>query len=76
MGQFGVGQAVRRLEDQRLITGTGRYTDDISLEGQCYGVVVRSPVAHARIAKLDLEAAKASPGVLAVYGGKDLEAGE
>ncbi len=74
MGKFGVGQAVRRLEDQRLITGAGRYTDDISVEGQCYGVVVRSPLAHARVVRLDLEAAKASPGVLAVYQGADLEA--
>ncbi len=74
MGQFGVGQAVRRLEDQRLITGAGRYTDDIALARQCYGVVVRSPLAHAKIKAMELEAAKASPGVLAVYGAKDLEA--
>lgn len=74
MGQFGVGQAVRRLEDQRLITGAGRYTDDITVAGQCYAVVVRSPLAHAKIKAMDLEAAKASPGVLAVYSAKDLEA--
>ncbi len=74
MGQFGIGQAVRRLEDQRLITGAGRYTDDISDPKQCYGVVVRSPLAHARITRLDLSAAKASPGVLAVYSAQDLDA--
>ncbi|MEO1192174.1 MAG: xanthine dehydrogenase family protein molybdopterin-binding subunit [Pseudomonadota bacterium] len=74
MGQFGVGQSVRRLEDHRLITGAGRYTDDISIERQRYGYVVRSPLAHARIVSMDLEAAKASPGVLAVYSAADLEA--
>ncbi|MEQ8653205.1 MAG: xanthine dehydrogenase family protein molybdopterin-binding subunit [Kiloniellales bacterium] len=74
MGQFGVGQAVRRLEDQRLITGAGRYTDDIAVAGQCFGVVVRSPLAHAKIKAMDLEAAQASPGVLAVYSAKDLDA--
>ncbi len=74
MGQFGVGQAMRRLEDRRLITGSGRYTDDISLARQVFGVMVRSPLAHAKITKLDLAAAKASPGVLAVYAGADLEA--
>ncbi|GAB5470868.1 MAG: xanthine dehydrogenase family protein molybdopterin-binding subunit [Rhodospirillales bacterium] len=74
MGQFGVGQSLRRLEDQRLITGAGRYTDDIAVERQCHGYVVRSPVAHALIAGIDLEAARACPGVLAVYGAGDLEA--
>jgi len=74
MGQFGVGQAVRRLEDQRLITGSGQYTDDISKEGQAYAVVVRSPFAHARIKEIDCAAAREMPGVLAVITGADLEA--
>jgi len=74
MGQFGVGQAVRRFEDRRLLTGHGQYTDDISVEGQCYGYVVRSPLAHARIASIDVEAARRSPGVLAVYTGADFKA--
>ena len=74
MGQFGVGQAVRRFEDRRLITGRGQYTDDISIAGQSYGVVVRSPIAHAVIESLDVEAARNSPGVLAVYTGAELKA--
>ena len=49
MAKFGIGQPVRRLEDQRLVTGQGRYTDDINLPGQAYLVVVRSPHAHATI---------------------------
>jgi carbon-monoxide dehydrogenase large subunit len=65
---------VRRIEDQRFITGSGRYTDDIDLDGQVYGCVVRSPEAHARIKTLDIDAAKAAPGVLAVITGADIEA--
>jgi len=73
MGQFGIGQPITRVEDQRFLTGTGAYTDDIDLEGQAYAVVVRSPVAHARIANLDVEEAKAAPGVLAVITGEDVK---
>jgi aerobic carbon-monoxide dehydrogenase large subunit len=65
---------VRRVEDQRFITGSGRYTEYIDLEGQVYGCVVRSPEAHARIKALDIEAAKAAPEVLAVITGADIEA--
>jgi carbon-monoxide dehydrogenase large subunit len=72
MGQFGAGQGLRRVEDQRLLTGAGRYTDDVELANQVYGVVVRSPVAHAKIAEIDTEEAKAAPGVLAVYTAADL----
>ena len=71
MGQFGMGQPVRRVEDQRFLTGTGRYTDDISLPNQAYGVVLRSPHAHARIAKLDTAKAAGAPGVLGVFTGAD-----
>ncbi len=74
MAKFGVGQPVRRVEDQRFITGQGRYTDDIDIAGQAYGYVLRSPEAHARITSIDLEAAKAAPGVLAVITGADIEA--
>ena len=74
MGEFGVGQAVRRIEDARLLTGQGRYTDDVNLEGQAYAAVVRSPFAHATLAHLDVEAARQAPGVLAVITGRDLEA--
>ncbi|MEK0082274.1 xanthine dehydrogenase family protein molybdopterin-binding subunit [Benzoatithermus flavus] len=72
--KFGIGQPVRRVEDQRLITGQGRYTDDINLPGQVYGYVLRSPVAHARITRLDASAAKAAPGVLLVLTGDELDA--
>jgi carbon-monoxide dehydrogenase large subunit len=72
MGQFGLGQPVRRVEDRRLITGAGRYTDDISLPGEAYGYVLRSPHAHARIASLDLQAAAAMPGVLRIFTNSDL----
>ena len=59
MLKFGVGQSATRLEDQRLLTGHGAYTGDINLDGQAYGVVVRSPYAHAQISEIDTSAAKA-----------------
>ncbi len=71
MAKFGIGQAVRRVEDRRFLTGQGRYVDDISLPGQCYGVTVLSPHAHARIKRLDVSKAKAAPGVLCVLAGAD-----
>ena len=74
MLKFGVGQSATRLEDQRLLTGHGTYTSDINLDGQAYGVVVRSPHAHARFNGVDTSAAKASPGVLAVYTADDIKA--
>nr|WP_123691482.1 xanthine dehydrogenase family protein molybdopterin-binding subunit [Stella humosa] len=74
MEQFGFGQPVRRKEDRRFLTGRGRYTDDINLAGQAYGHVLRSPHAHARITRLDTEAAAAAPGVLAVLTHADLVA--
>ena len=74
MGKFGIGQAVERVEDTRLLTGHGRYTDDITLDNQAYGVVLRSPHAHAEIRGIDSAAVKAAPGVLAVYTAADLKA--
>jgi carbon-monoxide dehydrogenase large subunit len=74
MAKFGMGQAVRRTEDLRLLTGKGRYTDDISLPRQAYGYVLRSPHAHARIAALDVQAARRAPGVLAVLTAAELAA--
>src|SRR5262252_8815340 len=71
MAKFGIGQAVRRVEDQRFLLGQGRYVDDISLPGQCYGVTVLSPHAHARIKRVDVVKAKAAPGVLCVLTGAD-----
>lgn len=62
MDAFGKSQPVTRREDLRLLTGAGRYTDDIAPEGALYGYFLRSPVAHGRIAGIDLDEAKASPG--------------
>lgn len=71
---FGIGAPVRRKEDARFLIGKGQYTSDQFPKGLCYAAFVRSPHAHARIVKIDLEAAKAAPGVLAVYTGEDLVA--
>jgi aerobic carbon-monoxide dehydrogenase large subunit len=62
---------VRRVEDQRFLLGQGRYVDDITLPGQCYGVTVLSPHAHAHIKRIDVSKAKAAPGVLCVLTGAD-----
>jgi carbon-monoxide dehydrogenase large subunit len=70
--RFGLGQPAPRVEDQRFLRGGGRYTDDINLAGQAYGYLLRSPHAHARIGAIDTEAARAVPGVLAVFTGADL----
>jgi carbon-monoxide dehydrogenase large subunit len=74
MGQFGIGQPVRRFEDKRLLCGNGRFQHDVVLPGQTYAVVLRSPHAHAAIRAMDLTAAQAAPGVLAIYTGEDLAA--
>src|SRR5437016_2873909 len=74
MGQFGIGQPVRRFEDKRLLSGNGRFQNDVNLPGQTYGYVLRSPHAHAAIRKMDLSAAQKAPGVLAIYTGDDLAA--
>ena len=71
MAKFGIGQAVLRVEDQRFLTGQGRYVDDIRLPGECQGVTVLSPHAHARIRRIDVAKAKAAPGVLLVLTGAD-----
>jgi len=72
--KFGVGQPVRRFEDQTLITGKGRYTDDLQLENAAHAYVVRSRVAHANIRKIDAAAARKMPGVLLVLTGEDVKA--
>jgi carbon-monoxide dehydrogenase large subunit len=69
-----IGRPLRRLEDARLLTGQGRFTDDLDLPGQLHAAFVRSPHAHARIAGIDVAAAAAMPGVVAVYTGADVEA--
>ena len=71
--KFAVGQSVPRLEDPMLVRGHGRYTDDVSLPGQAYGVMVRSRNAHGIIRGIDTKAASQMPGVLAVYTGADLK---
>ncbi len=70
--KFAIGQPVRRMEDQTLVRGQGQYTDDVDLPGQVYAAFVRSQVAHGRIAGIDQGAARAMPGVLAIYTGADL----
>ena len=67
----GIGKPVRRVEDFRLLTGGGCYSDDWRMEGQVQACVVRSPHAHARLARIDASKARAAPGVLAVLTGAD-----
>lgn len=68
-----VGQALKRKEDPRLITGDATYVDDVVLPGTLYAAIVRSPEAHARIASIDTAAAREHPGVVAVFTGEDLD---
>jgi carbon-monoxide dehydrogenase large subunit len=72
MGEFGIGQPVKRLEDQRLLRGEGRFHNDVNLPGQVHAVIVRSVHAHARIRSIDTGAAQAASGVLAVFTGADI----
>ena len=72
MGQFGLGQGLRRIGDQRLLTGQGRYTDDIRLDGEAVGYVLRSPYAHAEIGGIEAGEARGVPGVLAIYTAEDI----
>ena len=72
--KFGVGQPVRRVEDARLITGQGRYTDDIDLPHTAQACVLRAPLAHGDIRKVDAAAARAMPGVLLILTGADVVA--
>jgi len=69
-----IGEALVRKEDYRFLTGAGQYTDDIDLAGLTYAVFVRSPHAHARIRSVDKSAARAAPGVIAVFDGQDVAA--
>ncbi|MGM9486969.1 xanthine dehydrogenase family protein molybdopterin-binding subunit [Ideonella sp. YS5] len=68
-----IGQSVKRREDARFLTGTGRYTDDIVLPGQTYAYFLRSPYAHARLGPIDTSAAQAAPGVLGVFTGEQFK---
>jgi carbon-monoxide dehydrogenase large subunit len=72
--RFGAGQPVKRLEDDRLLKGKGRFIDDKAVDDALWVYLLRSPHAHARINALDTQAAKAMPGVVAVFTGSDLVA--
>src|ERR1700681_961962 len=66
-----IGQPLRRKEDRRLVTGNGRFSDDVGAPGQVFAVMLRSPYPHARIVRLDMSRACRMPGVLGVFGGTD-----
>lgn len=72
--KFGLAQPVRRVEDPRLLKGMGRYTDDIVLPGMLHGIVLRSPHAAATILSTSTTAARAMPGIHAIYTAADLKA--
>src|SRR5258708_2085019 len=74
MPDTAIGASLPRLEDARLLTGGGCYSDDFTLPGQAHAWVVRSPHPHARIVAIDTSAARALPGVLAVLTGADVKA--
>jgi carbon-monoxide dehydrogenase large subunit len=67
------GASVKRRDDPQLITGRATYTDDVRLPGMAYAAIVRSPHAHARVVRVDVTRARAHPGVVAVYTGRDLD---
>lgn len=74
MQKFGKSQSVKRVEDVRFLTGQGRYVDDIAPKGALHGFVLRSSYAHGKIAALDVEAARAAPGVALVLTAADIVA--
>ena len=65
-----IGQSVKRREDNRFITGAGKYTDDIVLPGMTHAAFVRSPYAHAKITSINTSAAESYEGVIAVFTGE------
>src|SRR3954451_20338720 len=71
MNRYGIGQPVRRAEDQRFLTGRSRYVDDIQLPQMLHGAVVMSPHAHARIRGIHVQQALDPPGVELPWRGKD-----
>ena len=72
-GPYAVSQPVTRTEDPRLLRGAGEYTDDRNIQNQVFAVFVRSPLAHGKINSVSVEAAKLSPGVLAVFTHNDVD---
>jgi carbon-monoxide dehydrogenase large subunit len=75
LDRYAIGQPVPRSEDPVLVSGTGRFTDDVNFPGQAHAVIVRSPYAHGIIRGIDTAAARAMSDVLGVYTAADLEAG-
>ena len=73
MGEFGIGQSIKRFEDGRLLRGGGRFHDDVNVAGQLHAVIIRSIHAHARIRGIDTAAARQAPGVVAIFTGSDLD---
>ena len=74
MTKFAIGQPIRRLEDEPLVQGKGRYSDDVRHDGETHAYVLRSPHAHALIRGIDTAAAQKAPGVLMVLTGADVMA--
>ena len=72
VGARAIGARVLRAEDPRILTGRGRYVDDIVLPGMLHGAFLRSTVPHGRLVSIDATEARALPGVVAVYTGADL----
>src|SRR6059058_4272861 len=70
-----VGQAVQRVEDERLLRGEGQYVDDLRREGMLHAAILRSPVAHGVLKRMDLGKAKAMPGVRAIITAADVAKG-
>ena len=68
-----LGTSIKRREDPSLITGRGKYTDDLKLDGMLHCAMVRSPYAHAKVGKIDATAALATEGVVAVYTATDAD---
>src|SRR5690349_5334517 len=67
-----IGRAMKRVEDPRLIKGIATYVDDIKLPGMLFAAILRSPHAHATIKGIDVDAARALPGVEGVFTGADI----
>jgi carbon-monoxide dehydrogenase large subunit len=73
MSNSPIGKSIARKEDFRFLTGVGQYTDDVVLPRQTFAAFLRSPHAHARLRRVDTAAARAAPGVVAVFTGADLQ---
>ena len=74
MSETGIGASIKRVEDQRFLTGNGNYTDDINRPGQAYAWILRSPHAHATLKSVDTSKAANADGVIAVLTGADMAA--